>query len=187
MTASGVRAGSAKSVLQPASVAIVGASERAKWPSQIYHESARLRLCRPHRSDQSAAAEGVRPGLPAVAARPARAGRSCHGDRAGRARPRRAGRRRSGRRQIRNRLRRGGRRRRGRGVTRARRLAEELSSRPASCASAARTAWAPIRIARSCSPTPTPSCAACRRDRSAVCFSPAERCSSGSKVPPNGA
>ena len=36
MSASGVRAGSAKSVLQPASVAIVGASERAKWPSQIY-------------------------------------------------------------------------------------------------------------------------------------------------------
>ena len=121
-----VRAGSAKSVLQAASVAIVGASERARWPSQIYHESARIRLCRPHRSDQSAAAEGVRPGLPAVAARPARAGRSCHGDRAGRARPRRADRRRSGRRQIRNRLRFGGRRRRGRGVARARRMAEEF-------------------------------------------------------------
>lgn len=36
MTRSSVRSGSAKSVLRPASVAIVGASERAKWPSQIY-------------------------------------------------------------------------------------------------------------------------------------------------------
>ena len=31
-----MRAGSAASVLRPASVAIVGASERARWPSQIY-------------------------------------------------------------------------------------------------------------------------------------------------------
>ena len=54
-----------------------------------------------------------------------------------------------------------------------------IFSPPASCASAARTAWAPTATAKSCSPIRTPNCATCRQAPSPGFSSPAAPCSSG--------
>ena len=76
----------AASTLQAKSLAIVGASERARWPSEIYRNLREFGYPGPHRTGQSAADASVRRALLPVAARPARAGRPCAGDRAGRRR-----------------------------------------------------------------------------------------------------
>ena len=73
---------SAVSTLQAKSLAIEGASERARWPSEIFRP-ARVRLSGTHCARQSAAAAGLWPTLLSIAARSARAGRPCIGDRAG--------------------------------------------------------------------------------------------------------
>ena len=96
-------------------------------PARFSAICARIRLSRPNPSGQSAAADGLRRALFPVAARHRRAGRSCHGDRAGRERCRRADRRGSRRRQIGDDLCVGGRRRRERTVARARRMAQKFS------------------------------------------------------------
>ena len=88
------------------------------------HEPEEFRLSGPHRVRQSAAEGGVRPALLSVAARPARAGRSCTGDRAGNGRAGRAHRRRGHRGEVRHRLFGDDGRRRRAGVDRARQVAQ---------------------------------------------------------------
>ena len=172
---------SERAARSPTSMLQAGASERARWPSQIYSNLREFgyggrRLVNP-RQQTSLANRACR------SAGSFRASRSCDGDRAGTARPDVLADAEAGVKSATIYVR--DRRRRERSVARTRRVAR-IFSRAAVCTSAAQTAWAPIRTASGCSPIRTPNCAACRPGRSPEFSSPAERCSSGSRARPNG-
>ena len=171
-------AGPVSSVLAARSIAIVGASERGRWPAQIIENlrthgyAGRVYLVNPRQTEVFG--ERCYPSLRdlpepvehAAIIVPSAACAAVLED--AEARRRRVG---DGL------CRRHGRRRRSR-IARAR-VAGSRHFWPArSCASPVPTAWAPSAIARGCSPIPTASCASCRRGRSASCSSPAAICSS---------